>query len=121
MGAFLRIDHVQLAMPTGGEADARGFYVGKLGFAEVPKPPELASRGGVWFRSDSIALHIGVDPAFTPARKAHPAFRCAGYAELVARLRDVGVTIVEDGLPFDGKPHCYLTDPFGNRLEVIAE
>ena len=44
-----RLDHVQLAMPAGREADARAFYQGALGIPEVKKPANLAKRGGCWF------------------------------------------------------------------------
>jgi len=117
---FCRIDHVQLAMPAGGEDKARAFYVELLGFEEVPKPPELAGRGGAWFRAGDVALHLGVDPDFRPARKAHPALRCTDYTAQLERLKGAGVTVTLDGLPFEGSPHCYIADPFGNRIELIA-
>ena len=66
------IDHVQLAMPAGREDDARAFYAGLLGLSEVPKPPHLAARGGCWFETRDVKIHLGVDPDFRPARKAHP-------------------------------------------------
>ena len=118
---FVRIDHIQLAMPAGEEDRARGFYGGVLGLHEVAKPPALTKRGGCWFRSGDVYLHLGVDAEFRPATKAHPAFRIADYGGFVKRLSERGVTIVLDEIPFDGKPHCYFADPFGNRIEVIAE
>src|SRR5947208_2521505 len=36
------IDHVQLAMPPGGEGEAAAFYQDLLGLTETPKPPHLA-------------------------------------------------------------------------------
>ncbi len=100
------IDHIQLAIPPGREDDARTFFVGALGFIEVPKPPELAARGGAWFTSGAVTLHVGVDPGFAPAKKAHPALRCAQYAHVIARLRDHGITVTPDPIPFDGHDHC---------------
>jgi hypothetical protein len=70
---IVAIDHVQLAMPVGMEEAARDFYQGLLGIPEVPKPPELAKRGGVWFQSGALKIHLGVEADFRPARKAHPA------------------------------------------------
>ncbi len=35
---ILRIDHVQLAMPAGAEAEPRAFYAGLLGIPESAKP-----------------------------------------------------------------------------------
>ncbi len=117
---FTRFDHVQLAMPAGQEHRARAFYVEILGLEELPKPPGLAQRGGAWFRSNGIMLHLGVDVDFRPAKKAHPAFRCVDYDALLARIRERGVAVTFDNIPFEGKAHCYIADPFGNRLELIS-
>lgn len=113
------IDHVQLAIPAGGEDAARAFYAGVLGFEETLKPQELAKRGGAWFGAGSVRIHLGVDPNFVPAKKAHVALRCAGYDELAVRVAAAGATVQDDSLPFEGKRHCYVFDPFGNRLEII--
>ncbi len=118
---FRRVDHVQLAIPRGKEDEARAFYLDVLGLTEQPKPAELLDRGGVWLRSGDVVVHLGVDDDFHAATKAHPAFRCAGYDALVHRIRSQGGCIVEDGSLFDGKPHCYIADPFGNRIELIAQ
>jgi catechol 2,3-dioxygenase-like lactoylglutathione lyase family enzyme len=117
---FTSIDHVQLAMPAGAEALARTFYVGLLGMTEVAKPAELASRGGAWFTSGNVALHLGAEAEFRPARKAHPALRCSNYQELIARLRQAGVEMKDDGA-IPGVTRCHIFDPFGNRIELIAE
>lgn len=117
---FTRLDHVQLAMPAGQEDRARDFYVDILSLEEIAKPAELAMRGGIWLRSDGVALHLGVDADFRPAKKAHPAFCCADYDGLIERLRERGVTVISDDVLFEGKTRCYITDPFGNRLELIA-
>ena len=117
---FSRLDHVQLAIPKGGESRARDFYVNVLGFEEIPKPDELAKRGGAWFRSGAVALHVGVDETFTPATKGHPALRCVDYSALLTHLSRCGIVVTPDPLLFDGRPHCYIADPFGNRLELIG-
>jgi catechol 2,3-dioxygenase-like lactoylglutathione lyase family enzyme/GNAT superfamily N-acetyltransferase len=117
---FQRIDHIQLAMPAGEEERARGFYAGALGLEEVRKPDDLAKRGGAWFRSNDVVVHLGVDPEFRPATKAHPAFRCSNYQSLVERLQRSGVTVAFETESFDGRAHCYIVDPFGNRIELIA-
>jgi catechol 2,3-dioxygenase-like lactoylglutathione lyase family enzyme len=111
------IDHVQLAMPQGREEDARKFYAGLLGLPEKAKPPELAARGGAWFESEAVKLHLGVEASFHPARKAHPALLVRGLRSLVERLRQAGVEIIED--PLDGHDRVYASDPFGNRLELM--
>lgn len=116
---FTAIDHVQLAMPRGGEDMARGFYRDLLGMIEVEKPAELASRGGCWFASGVVQVHVGVEEDFRPAKKAHPALRCRDYDALVARLRVRGIEVKEDtNIP--GVRRCHVSDPFGNRIELIA-
>ena len=117
---LIRTDHVRLAMPAGGEATARDFYARLLGLGEVAKPPELAARGGCWFERGALRIHLGVDADFRPARKAHPALRVTEFAGLIARLGGGGCTIVEDS-PFEGSRRAYVDDPFGNRIELIAE
>jgi catechol 2,3-dioxygenase-like lactoylglutathione lyase family enzyme len=112
------IDHVQLAMPAGQEEAAREFYARTLGIPEVPKPPDLARRGGAWFEDGAVKVHLGVEADFRPARKAHPAFIVQDLATLVATLRSKGHEIV----PADGVPgifRVHVADPFGNRLELI--
>lgn len=116
---FARIDHVQLAMPRGKEDDARRFYVDLMGMEEVAKPEALAKRGGAWFRSGRVELHLGVEDDFRPARKAHPALVCTNYDQLVERLRIAGATYREDS-EIPGVRRCHLDDCFGNRIELIA-
>jgi catechol 2,3-dioxygenase-like lactoylglutathione lyase family enzyme len=114
----LRIDHVQLAMPAGREDDARRFYRDLLAIPEVPKPPALAARGGVWFERGDLKVHLGVDRPFAPARKAHPAFIVADLSALVARLKAAGIAVNDDE-PVDGYERVYVDDPFGNRIELV--
>ena len=116
---FTVIDHVQLAMPTGEEEAARRFYRDLLGMVEVHKPQELAKRGGCWFESGSVQLHLGVETDFHPGKKAHPALRCSDYDALTSRLRAAGVEVkADDNIP--GVRRCHVSDPFGNRIELIA-
>lgn len=118
--SILGFDHVQLAMPKGGEDAARGFYGGVLGMRELPKPPELAARGGAWFRDGTTQLHLGIDPNFRPAQKAHPALIVRGLADYLARARERGIRVIDDE-PLPGYRRAFLYDPFGNRLELMEK
>jgi len=111
------IDHIQLAMPAGEEDKARAFYAGLLGIPERPKPAALAARGGAWFESPHVKIHLGVEGEFRPARKAHPALLVTGLSELAAVLRRAGHEVADD--PLEGQARVYVSDPFGNRLELI--
>lgn len=112
------LDHVQVAMPAGAETTCDAFYAGLLGFETVEKPAPLRQRGGRWYRRGDIVVHLGVDPDFRPARKAHLALRVDHYAELVERLESAGHPVVHDR-ELEGVTRCYVADPNGNRLELI--
>ena len=114
-----RLDHVQLAMPPGGEDRATAFYQGVLGIPRVPKPPELERRGGCWFEVDGLRVHLGVEEDFRPARKAHPALAVTGIDALCAALEAAGPPVrrAED---VPGVPQWYVDDPFGNRIELVV-
>jgi catechol 2,3-dioxygenase-like lactoylglutathione lyase family enzyme len=119
---IVALDHVQIAAPEGCEPQARAFYGGLLGLSELPKPAGLAARGGVWFAVGDQQLHVGVEHPFAPARKAHPALRAASSGALRALARDLeehGVEVAWDAdLP--GSERCFVHDPWGNRLELLA-
>lgn len=116
----LSLDHVQLAMPPGRETEARAFYGDVLGLTELAKPPHLASRGGVWFAAGDHQLHLGVEQAFAPARKAHPALLVDDLESFRSRLQAAGVHAADDQ-PLEGYERCYVSDPFGNRIELMEK
>ena len=117
-GLVSGIDHVQVAAPPGCERDARRFFGDVLGLPELPKPEPLAARGGVWFACGDGELHVGVDEAFAPARKAHPAFRVRDLAAVRERLVAAGHD-PRDDTEIPGVARFYVDDPFGNRLEFV--
>lgn len=115
-----KIDHVQLAMPAGGEDRARAFYGALLGIPEAAKPPHLAKRGGCWFERGDLKVHLGVEADFTPARKAHPAFLVRDLSALIGKLKAAGYEPAPDQ-PLEGYERVYLSDPFGNRIELMEK
>ncbi len=125
---MIRLHHVQVACPPGGEDAARRFYAAGLGMTEVEKPADLVARGGCWFRAYDDAgevtaeLHVGVEEPFAAARKAHPAFVVDGLDEVAARLRGLGFEVDEsqrDSFPGHARFHTF--DGHGNRVEVLAD
>lgn len=118
---ILSIDHVQLAMPAGEEEKARSFFINLLGFTEIPKLPELAKRGGAWFRSGNVQLHIGVEKDFHPARKAHPAFIVDDLEVIMTKTQQAGYEWDESQPPLDGYKRAHIYDPFGNRIELMEK
>lgn len=112
------LHHVQLAMPKGEEDAARRFYDELLGLPEVPKPAELAKRGGCWFESGDIRVHLGVEVEFRAARKAHPAFQVSDLAVIRDRMIAGGVEVKDDNA-LEGFSRFFVADPFGNRIEIL--
>ena len=112
---WVGIDHVQMAIPTGGEDVARSFYVGVLGLSEIPKPPVMAARGGAWFEAGAVRVHVGAEDDFVPARKAHPALTMRRLEHFIesAGLEATWNTEIE------GLVRCHVADPFGNRVELV--
>lgn len=113
------LDHVQVSMPLGGEADARRFYGRLLGLREIPKPEALAARGGAWFECGVLQIHLGVEDDFRPAKKAHSALRVEQFDVLLLSLREAGVEVRED-YSIPGVCRAFAFDPFGNRIELVA-
>ena len=115
---FETIDHVQLAMPAGGEEKAESFYKGVLGLEVVDKPEAMAARGGRWFEAGAVKVHLGVEPDFRPARKAHPAITVRNFDTLLQRLAAAGVEFrpADEG---PGRRRGHIDDCFGNRIELI--
>ena len=122
----MRIHHVQVGIPGGGEDEGRRFYRDGLGFAEIDKPVELARRGGAWFRSDGGAeIHLGVEADLRPPERAHPALAVDSTAELealAARLEALGYDVDwsqrHNAERFE---RFHTRDPFGNRVEVVHD
>ncbi|WP_394729552.1 VOC family protein [Altererythrobacter sp. GH1-8] len=115
--AIIGLDHVNISIPVGGEDKARAFYADLLGMHEVPKPDNL-SASGCWFERGGVSLHMGADPEFTPARKAHPAFLVDDLAGLRAKLDHAGHE-TRDDKPVEGYDRFFAFDPFGNRVEFM--
>ena len=118
---FLSVHHVQLEMPEGEEDTARAFYAGILGLVEIPKPPVLAKRGGAWFQSGEVQVHLGVDRDFHPARRAHPAFVVDDLDAVVEKVQVAGYEWDLSQPELDGYKRGHVYDPFGNRIELIEK
>lgn len=120
--SFIAFDHVQVAIPPGGEEQARAFYVGVLGMTELTKPDSLATRGGCWFAGGegaTVQIHCGIEPDFRPAKKAHPAIMVVGLDDLADRIAESGCEVRWDD-DLAGMRRFFCDDPFGNRIEFIG-
>lgn len=116
---IISFDHIQIAIPAGGEENAREFFIKVLGFQEIPKPAELAKRGGAWFQAGSVQLHLGVEADFRPAQKAHPAFVVDDLDGLIEKVQSAGFETDTSQPPLNGFKRAHIFDPFGNRIELM--
>jgi len=116
---ILAIEHIQIATPESSENVAREFYVNVLGFTEIPKPLALANRGGVWFKSENVQLHLGVEKDFHSARKAHPAFLVDNLDEFISKAKSLEIEIDTSPPELEGFKRAHIFDPFGNRIELM--
>lgn len=116
---FIKIDHVQLAIPKDSESIARKFYTGVLGLAEIEKPEPLKSSGGVWYNAGDVELHLGVEENFTHGKKkAHPAFVVEGLNRIKVQLIQNDIEIKEE-IQIPRRKRFSFYDPFGNRIEFM--
>lgn len=117
----LGIHHAQIAIPPGAEDAARGFYCGLLGLREIPKPAPLAARGGFWVEAGAQQVHFGLEePTEARPSRRHVAFLVENLGDARWRLDAAGVAMT-DGIPIPGYERFELRDPFGNRIELLAE
>jgi hypothetical protein len=66
-----------------------------------------------------VRIHLGVDESFRPAVKAHPGLQVAALNPIIEKCR-VGRFQVTSAEPLDDYDRVYVTDPFGNRIELLA-
>jgi catechol 2,3-dioxygenase-like lactoylglutathione lyase family enzyme len=113
----MRLSHINVTMPKGGEEIARAFYAGLLGLREVPKPETIRNRGGVWFEAGGLDIHVSVEEQRNGADTLrHFGLECDDVDGVRAKLRAAGIA-TEDGRPAPWK-RFFVHNPFGNRIEI---
>ena len=117
------LDHAFLTIQEGGEDEARRFYGDVLGLEEIQRPEGLQRSGGVWFQAGGEELHLGTDDARLRPKRPHPGFRVGSSAELdeVAERLTTNRYDVQWDDRIEGRRRFYTRDPFGNRLELLAD
>jgi catechol 2,3-dioxygenase-like lactoylglutathione lyase family enzyme len=117
---FNRLDHVQVCIPRGTEAEARAFYGRLLDLEEIEKPDVLKANGGMWYAVADIQLHVGAEDVVAPSKR-HPAFEVEDAAGVRAYLEQHDVK-TKDEPDIPGVLHRFsLFDPFGNRIELLEK
>lgn len=114
---IIGIDHVQIAVPKVRETECLTFYREVFGFPELPKPPELRSRGGAWFQVGSLQMHVGVDPEPSPKSKRHVCFLVEDITAAKAAIARHNIALEEESVA-EGLSRIFIRDPAGNRIEI---
>jgi uncharacterized protein YhfF/catechol 2,3-dioxygenase-like lactoylglutathione lyase family enzyme len=117
---FKQLNHIQLCIPKGEEAQARVFYSEILGLKEIQKPETLLANGGLWYEIADIQLHIGTEDMSSNKSKRHPAFEVENLSLVVDYLKKKAVIIKED-IPIPNVNRISIFDPFGNRIELLEK
>jgi catechol 2,3-dioxygenase-like lactoylglutathione lyase family enzyme len=118
-----RLQHISIEIEAGREDEARRFYGEALGLKEKRRPMGLRDRALIWFDvgdgEDEIHL-IRMDPdAFTsPRREDHLCIEVDDIDAMRTHLRQQDVPVQETSV-IDNRPRFFVTDPFGNRIELV--
>jgi catechol 2,3-dioxygenase-like lactoylglutathione lyase family enzyme len=118
----IRLQHVGVTFPPGGEAAIRAFYTSVIGLAEIPVPDAVADRGWIWFgtRDPGIELHfIPSDLSPDRERRHHFCLQVESLAALRARLEGDGAEVKEPGGRIPGRDRLFTRDPVGNLVELL--
>jgi catechol 2,3-dioxygenase-like lactoylglutathione lyase family enzyme len=113
------LHHAQITIPKGAEEQAREFYCGVLGLAEIEKPVSLRARGGFWLQVGDREVHVGTEDGVDRHQtKAHLAYQVTDLAGWRKKLAERGISVLES-IPIPGYDRFEFRDPFGNRVEMI--
>ncbi len=117
----MRLDHVNLCVPTDGVPKETWWLVDVLGYQPAEPGPEASRFGRLhWFAAeDGTQVHLTVDAEHRPSRRAHTAIHVGDLLdEIVTRVESSGQET--KAITFDGGRHVFATDPAGNLWELIG-
>jgi catechol 2,3-dioxygenase-like lactoylglutathione lyase family enzyme len=111
------IHHVALEVAETDAGACVAFWA-LLGFEEVEPPAALRPRARWVQRGDTqVHLMLAEEPVVPPT--GHVAVVAEDYDGAVARLLDAGFD-PEPRAEHWGSPRCFVRDPAGHRVEVMA-
>ena len=119
MSRVLRVQHVSVGIEAGREAEARAFYAGALGLAEKRRPLGLKANPVIWFDAgdDEHEIHLMATSGYTAPQGNHLCLQVDDLEAMRGRLARHGVP-VQEAAAIDQRPRFFITDPFGNGIEL---
>ena len=111
------IQHVALEVRR-EDADACVAFWRLLGFERVPVPEGLVGAT-VWVGRGGTQVHLMLVDAPVAPPEGHFAVVCEDYDDALVRLRESGFE-PDPRREHWGAPRCFVRDPAGHRVEVMA-
>ena len=118
---FLGVHHVMIVVPPDKKEDAKHFYEQIIGFVPLENPLESSPSGNLWwYACGRSEFHIALLAEHTVHSRPHAAFHVTNLLALRNRLKRHGI---EPRVDYSYKGHwrIYVTDPWNNRTEYIAQ
>ena len=115
-----------VAIPCTDVAEARRFYVERLGFTELPRPD--LGVPGLWLGVGALQLHLLEVPEVDPPGKGFPHFAlrvpAEAFDETYQTLRDAGIAFLGEPstrVDFGTEVRAaFMKDPSGNFIELTT-
>jgi len=110
-----QIDHCSVLITD--VAKSRRFYRDLLGLKEIPKPKTF-DFVALWFQLGDTQLHLLLKDKPDTISPRHFALRVADAAAARKYMQERGVPTQETTL-IPGADRFFISDPDGNRIEII--
>ena len=112
------IQHVALEV-RGEDVGACVAFWALLGFERVEVPEGLVGAT-VWVQRGDSQIHLLLTDGPVAPPQGHVAVVCEDYAETLQRLLAAGLE-PDPRREHWGAPRCFVLDPAGHRVEVMAQ
>jgi catechol 2,3-dioxygenase-like lactoylglutathione lyase family enzyme len=117
-----RLQHISIEIEAGREDEARTFHGEALGLKEKRRPMGLKDRPLIWYDigdgEDEIHLIRTDKSAFTGPR--HEDHLCIEVDDIEAMRAHMQQHVpIQETSVIDNRPRFFVTDPFGNRIELV--
>ena len=116
---IIKINHVNVTVPSARESAARDFYGVVLGLKQIPKPAGPRQNIGAWYELGESQLHLSTeDNVHNHASDAHVCYQVDDIAAAQNEFRNAGIDIIPDPRPVSGQSRFFVRDPGGNLIEI---
>jgi catechol 2,3-dioxygenase-like lactoylglutathione lyase family enzyme len=116
---IIKINHVNVTVPSALESAARDFYGVVLGLKQIPKPAGPRQNIGAWYELGESQLHLSTeDNIHNAASDRHVCYQVDDIAAAERELSNAGIDVIADPRPVSGQSRFFVRDPGGNLIEI---